>query len=504
MEFLRRDTAPSGVPAPLSLFYQLVCMALVLLSLLLLRQAEKPRARRRVAVWVLDLGRLVGGYALAEALLLAVVVVTGASGADAGGADKRADEGAAASTETQLQTSMLALSALEIFPGLVFTFTLYMAVLYGGYRAKAYLKTRFRVVRDAHGSYSVRSKHSHDHDQDDQDKAWRPRVHWLSEADFVEQTEHGFVSGNYGTPVRVRWWAQQTVALACTVLLVRGGMLSTLSPAVVSGFGQAAFGWIAGIPSVALRQIVGAVVVPALFYSAHFCAADWLLRYRPNVGGKYKAFAMPVYYMLSEGSAASPSLRSYEEDEEAMFVESARSQPQGFGKSGSSVRLDGGRVTSRSRRTGMPAPEAEVGVPAPATTVPDKASDGDDKIEEEIEAMVEDLRGLGKQALHTVTAQLDRRQQHFNTAVSAGLKYGSGLVPAGLFTGGGGGRPGGGTRQMSGFAARYAQPIGSVAPAQGAPGQSSATAAFGLDSLDTDESASESGSEDDDDDSDVE
>lgn len=505
----------------LPVFYQILTMMLVLVSLLMVRQFEKPR--RRVAVWVFDLTRLAIGYASAEILLLLFVVsypgqASSIQKATAGSEDpfyRRWANAALPGLPQQMQgasptssaspagtkqglPASLVLSALELFPGVFLIYGLYMVVLYASYRAKVAWDqkvTGFRIVRNNHtGDWTFQQGAAARDHYPTMTTVGMSEDKFFTKGDKQLQMQMGFVSGNYGTPVKLQWFGQQTAALVLAVFLVRMAIikLCTRYSQGIILLSSALFGWAAYIPSHALQEIVVFVVVPSIVYSAHFCLADYLLRYKATVGKfGYKAVDPPLpLYEPSRlatdddtsvdrapvSSSVSPSL--YED------------YPTSYSRSfGTARSVSGNQLNSRGpRRTPTPAD------PSPVSVATSEASPHQDNIEEDIEAMVEDLRDFGKQALDTVVKRFDSPSTTLNSAVNVGLQYG--IVTASLlnsaamnatasarplFFGASRGNLGGAGLNQRQFLPTQAQPRMSR-PASGG---------LGLEGLDTDDSASE-------------
>lgn len=473
MEFFVRQNGPElGGPGPkeahLPVLYNLLTMILVLSSLLLFRMVEKPR--RRVAVWVLDLTRLILGYTSAEVLLLLFVMPFAARPQfrldddfgprppqrlhDIHNGPSQARNDAPEppplfirhpfemsrnmerdQQQSQFHASMLTMSALEIFPGMLFIYGLYMMTLYVGYRVKVFWNnnlSRFRLARDRRSGALV--IHTSPPPGRDHAPAEGLLTEFLTESDMKAQIDQGFASGNYGAPVRVKWFVQQTLSLTLTVFIFRAIMISMwriYSPQAMT-LCTALFGWTSKIESVALRNILVGVLLPWIIYSIHFCLADYLFRYHPN-GKGYKAFTTPFYAdaeSLSTGHEgdAENMVESYELTSMTPVTVSAEEYTAGSSDASyGTARPNNGTNSRAIRRSPTPsqivsqAPVVEVSAP------PTRSAPPEESIEEEIEAMVEDIRDFGEQALQKVK-QIDRRQ--LNTAVNAGLQYG--IVTASL------------------------------------------------------------------------
>lgn len=465
---------------------RLTTLVIVLCSLLILRQFEKHR--RRIAVWVFDLTRLAISYASADILML-VLVLPFASGFPRDGGPQfhgggplpgawrhkgppqmppspmfrrnmfspfRNDEPPgwpSLSMEARgpgngipdfneghrlqfliHQSTSLTLTTLEVFPGIPLIYGLYMLLLYVFYQIKLYWNkslSRVRLIRDPNnGGWVIRTR-----PPPGRDHLSFPQDRFMAEGDYNSQENLGFISGNYGHPVRIQWFGQQTATLALAIFIVRAIIVKVCSSYVyqTNKLRLFLYGWTGNISSPPLAMLIIAVLLPSILHSSQLCVSDYLFRYRSGVGkGQYKSFVLPFY---GPSVPASPGTLEAEDDEGYELQELSlpqlhidyeeRNMEAGFG----TARPSSGMLSSRGRRPASPnvvtvpsdssiSPGVPLPVVSPNAPTP---SSSNDNIEEEIEAMVEDIRDFGKQAIDKVK-RID--------AVNIGLQYG--IVTASL------------------------------------------------------------------------
>lgn len=299
----------------LSFVAQFITISFVFTVFLVLRHMQESRKRRRVAVWVFDVGRILISYIAAHILLYSFIPFINITSnsiennnisqgfsevADAG---KLNDKGAAIASQ---QLDMLTFTVLDIFPGLPLLYVLYTSVLHGAYHAHIFWVTtlaRIRFRRDVSSNclYSVYTLPPPGRDHIDPELADVPGIltHYSSPADT------GFVSGNYGAPVRIKWLVQQTVLLTLSIFALRAALFyvfigngTTSVSAFVQNMRNALFGWFVDTKNPGHGDyIMHAIILPSVLYSTRFVLADYLLRYRLSVAGvKFDAgTVLPLY-----------------------------------------------------------------------------------------------------------------------------------------------------------------------------------------------------------------
>lgn len=315
--------------------HQAAILFLVLVPLIILRQFEKPR--RRLTVWIFDLARLALGYASAELLLMILIIpytnLVGKMGprpppdwrqrqeamreahTEGAGARETADPAAGPRLDGRrphwigqfqiLHTTSLTLTTLEVFPGLFFLFGLYIILLHVLYRIKRYWQKtlrRPRLVHDSDRGWRIQRGNGDDGDggaehyfDDD------PANMILSTKDRYSRARLGFVSGNYGHPVRPQWFFQQTACFALSAFTIKALILEICvrAPTEVDALRQFLFGWSVGLkrshPTMAWF-LVG-ILIPSVLYIIEFCVMDYALKYRskPSKGSNMRSFVLPVY-----------------------------------------------------------------------------------------------------------------------------------------------------------------------------------------------------------------
>lgn len=314
--------------------HQAAILFLVLVPLIILRQFEKPR--RRLTVWIFDLARLALGYASAELLLMILIIPytnlvgkmvlqppgdwrqqhhEGMKKAHAEGAGSRHTTDTSARPRLDgrrphwmrqiLHTTSLTLTTLEVFPGLFFLFGLYILLLHVLYRIKWYWQKtlrRPRLVHDRERGWRILRGNGDDGDggaehyfDDD------PANMILSTKDRYSRARLGFVSGNYGHPVRPQWFFQQTACFALSAFTIKALILEICvrAPTEVDALRRFLFGWSVDLkrshPSMAWF-LVG-IFIPSVLYIIELCVMDYALRYRskPSKGSGMRSFVLPVY-----------------------------------------------------------------------------------------------------------------------------------------------------------------------------------------------------------------
>lgn len=207
------------------------------------------------------------------------------------------------------ETTSLTLSTLELFPGLFFIYGIYIIFLYAGFRIKQIWLRRckkIKFVRNAnHDSWTAgytdpENLHSSD--------STFGRSKKSSQADL------GFVSGNYGHPVRIGWAVQQTALFALTVFIVRMSLFFVCFrfPRATEAMSDFLFGWTANIRSHSTKRAVNTVLLPSLIYVIQFSLSDYLLKYKSSLSKRSVFFNIPIYSYGDDHSNVNQYPESYE------------------------------------------------------------------------------------------------------------------------------------------------------------------------------------------------
>jgi hypothetical protein len=444
----------------LSFAAQAITLTSVLTVLLVLRQSQESRKRRRVAVWVFDIGRVLISYAIAHVLLYIFIpfintasisnnVGSNVVSSEASGGtrlEKRDHQGAAIASQ---QLDLLTFTALDIFPGLPLLYVLYTSVLQAAYHAQFFWFTtlaRLRLRRDVSSRclYSIYTIPPPGRDHVDQDLA---NVSGIKKR-YASLADTGFVSGNYGAPVRIQWLVQQTALLALCIFALRAALFyivtgsgSASGSTFVQGLRYVLFEWLVDTKDPGHGDyILHAIVLPSVLYSARFAFADYLLRYRSSVAnGKIDSgLVLPLYSdsgSIVEDTQYRDALPQHllhvnqqhiDVESSLQFTPALLPQAMTLKKTGvvrrtaSPIHLPQpiidpvsepeAETTHISETTSTELPISEASTIAAPTPV-------ENNIEENIEAFVDDIYGLGQQALTTVK-QLPETSEELKQAIN--------------------------------------------------------------------------------------
>lgn len=422
-----------------------ITLTSVFIVLLVLRQSEESRKRRRVAVWVFDIGRVLISYAIAHVLLYIFIPfmsntsISNNAGSNAVSSDasratileKRDHQGAAIASQ---QLDLLTFTALDIFPGLPLLYVLYTSVLQAAYHAQLFWFTtlaRLRLRRDVSSSclYSIYTIPPPGRDHVDPDL---PNASGIKTG-YASLVDAGFVSGNYGAPVRIQWLVQQTVLLALSIFALRASLFYIVTgsgnvsgSAFVQGLRYVLFEWLIDTKNPGHGDyILHAIVLPSVLYSARFVFADYLLRYRLSMAnGKIDAGLVLPLYSDSGSTVEDTQYRDalpqnplhvnqqhVDVDSSLQFTPALLPQAMALKNTGvvrrtvSPIHLpqptidlmsEPGPETTHISETASP----ELTISEASTIV--APTPVENNIEENIEAFVGDIYGLGQQALTTV------------------------------------------------------------------------------------------------------
>lgn len=202
-----------------------------------------------------------------------------------------------------LQTTSLTLSTLEVFPGLFFIYGTYIVLLHLMHRIKVYWYRTLRqpkLVRDNERGWVIERGLADDSDELDYYFDDNPSDSFVNSSKRYTRARTGFVSGNYGHPLRVQWFMQQTGCFTVSVFIVRTILLEICMrmPQQVNGLRSLLFGRILAGPPTPTRHFMLSIVIPSVLYSIEFCMSDYLLRYRGNpskIGSGTRSFTLPLF-----------------------------------------------------------------------------------------------------------------------------------------------------------------------------------------------------------------
>lgn len=326
---------------------QAITFVVVAGALLVKRQLERKPKRRRVAVWIFDLVRVIIAYAGAEIIMM--VFNANPNQQDWKSVDGFVNTDEEARRIAISQTTSLAMTILEILPGLPILYVMYNLALSAAYSihyvwSSSVSRLRFRRTASGGWGFYTVPPPAKDHINDHQ-----------SFETSLARDQMGYVSGYYGNPVNVYWFLRQTTVLLICLITYRLILFAYFNshPNALNSVRKALFGWLEKDPGSG-EYVVHAVVLPSLLYSLRFVLSDSAFKYRGGLQKPADINVLPLY-------------RDDIDEESTLGVDTSLSAPvQDY--TSSAVNLSRS-MSNRGRKSTSPTIPAPIPTPAISSSV---------------------------------------------------------------------------------------------------------------------------------------